>query len=236
MMRLHKSAPPSIPGVLDWDEGRDLWAVQGCPAEDVSQSAHWALLDRVFGSLHNDWWEIWFGICDLNIKKFILQDKQDLVWKRTLNKMKLQCPQFWNQQSKFWGYLQKMFNYRPGHNRPERWLLLSEQWTTIWTNTTSYSVLWWPDDNNLSPNCYKSVVQLLKLSLVLSLSYRQRFPQPYLLEVIKGGILNSSHPCIVFLHFEFWFWLIWPYYSNIINWNKSLLLGAIVLIGMKYEL
>ena len=90
----------------------------------------------------------------------------------------------------------------------------------VWTNTTSYSVLWWPDDNNLSPNCYKSVVQLLKLSLVLSLSYRQRFPQPYPLEVIKGGILNSSHPCIVFLHFEFWFWLIWPYYSNIINWNK----------------
>ena len=87
MMRWHKSAPPSIPGVLDWDEGRDLWAMQGCPAEDVSQSAHRALLDRVFGSLHDDWWEIWFGICGLNIKKFILQNKQDLVWKRTLNKM-----------------------------------------------------------------------------------------------------------------------------------------------------
>ena len=119
---------------------------------------------------------------------------------------------------KVWGYLQKMFNYRPGHNRPESWLLYSEQWTTTWTNTTSYYVLWWPDNNNMSPSCYKSVVQLLKLSLVLSLSYRQSFPQPYLLEVIKGGILNSSHPCIVFLHFEFW--LIWPYYSNIINWNK----------------
>ena len=105
---------------------------------------------------------------------------------------------------KVWGYLQKMFNYRPGHNRPESWLLYSEQWTTTWTNTTSYYVLWWPDDNNMSPSCYKSVVQLLKLSLVLSLSYRQSFPQPYLLEVIKGGILNSleaSHPCLVFLHF-----------------------------------
>ena len=47
-------------GVLDWDEGRvlwvlwtrvhhgDLWAVQGCPAEGVSRSAHRAVLDWVF--------------------------------------------------------------------------------------------------------------------------------------------------------------------------------------------